>query len=562
VATAPTIAGLRFPDPDDAMRLLEVRDWLGGQSWWDVGQHRLNGGNFSMHWSRLVDLPLALVMTLVGPLTTPGVADRIAMTIVPLLTLLAVMAGVAVMTRHLAGREVMTLALLMTALSVPLVYQVRPMRIDHHGWQIALAVAAMAALIGRPTGKRGIWAGSALAALVTISLEGFPIAAIITTVAALAWVIEPSSRSVLRSLATSFFGFALVLHVATRGPGAWAASCDAISPAWLAALGVASVGIVVATFAKPSSRLTRLATQGVTGIAAGGTLLAAAPVCARGPFASLDPLVRALWYEQVSEGLPIWEQPLAWAVITVALPVVGIIGTVLAVRRAPVERRFGWQFLLAVLIPAFLLSCLVNRTGATANALALPGAASLLLVLLTRARAIYSVPLRILATIAAFLATSPGLVAAAAALGGVGARTSTMQGLAGASRQPCERFDQVRGLAQLPPGTIFLPIDVTPDLIATTTHRAISGGYHRNAAAMHRVLAAFTGSPAAAERIVRASRADYVAGCAGLNETRLYNAVAPQGLWARLQRGERVAWLQPLPIDGSPVLAWKVVRRR
>ncbi|NHW17432.1 hypothetical protein, partial [Escherichia coli] len=79
------------------------------------------------------------------------------------------------------------------------------------------------------------------------------------------------------------------------------------------------------------------------------------------------------------------------------------------------------------------------------------------------------------------------------------------------------------------PATVFLPLDVTPDLIATTAHHAISGGYHRDGAAMHKVLAAFTGSPAAAERIVRDSGATYVAGCPMLNETELYKSVAPDG---------------------------------
>ena len=58
IVSLPGIAALRFADPDDAMRYLEVRDWLAGQSWWDVSQHRLWGGHFAMHWSRLVDVPL------------------------------------------------------------------------------------------------------------------------------------------------------------------------------------------------------------------------------------------------------------------------------------------------------------------------------------------------------------------------------------------------------------------------------------------------------------------------------------------------------------------------
>lgn len=57
-----------------------------------------------------------------------------------------------------------------------------------------------------------------------------------------------------------------------------------------------------------------------------------------------------------------------------------------------------------------------------------------------------------------------------------------------------------------------------------------------------------------------ASGADYVAGCPGANETEIYKAEAPPGFWARLERGERFDWLQPVRIPGSPVLVWKVVR--
>jgi hypothetical protein len=67
----PTIQEWTFPDPDDAMRLIQVRDWLAGQSWFDVTQYRLNppaGG--PMHWSRLVDLPIAAVILIARPFLT------------------------------------------------------------------------------------------------------------------------------------------------------------------------------------------------------------------------------------------------------------------------------------------------------------------------------------------------------------------------------------------------------------------------------------------------------------------------------------------------------------
>ena len=59
IITWSAIVAWRFPDPDDQMRLLQVRDWLAGQSWFDLTQHRLNDpAGVPMHWSRVVDLPI------------------------------------------------------------------------------------------------------------------------------------------------------------------------------------------------------------------------------------------------------------------------------------------------------------------------------------------------------------------------------------------------------------------------------------------------------------------------------------------------------------------------
>ena len=52
-------------DTDDAMRLVTVRDLLAGQGWFDNVQHRLNTPfGAEIHWSRLIDLPLAALLFL------------------------------------------------------------------------------------------------------------------------------------------------------------------------------------------------------------------------------------------------------------------------------------------------------------------------------------------------------------------------------------------------------------------------------------------------------------------------------------------------------------------
>ncbi|WP_083719977.1 hypothetical protein [Sphingomonas jeddahensis] len=559
LAMADSIITLRFIDPDDAMRLMEACDWLAGQSWWDVSQHRLNSGDFPMHWSRLVDLPLAAGLALTAPLGGAA-AIRITMVVVPLVSLLTAMALVAQITRRLAGTDRARYAVLLVPLSASLVYQLRPMRIDHHGWQIVLALAATALLLAQPSRRVGALAGLALAALLTISLEGMPIAASIAGVAALAWAWQPHRRGHLLALVWSLFGGALLLHLVTRGPAFFAPACDAIAPGWLAMLGTAAIGTSLATLAQPTTVAIRIAALATAGAATAATLALVSPACLAGPFATLPPLVHDIWYVGVSEGRPLWEQTADWAAMTIGLPLVGLIATAHAWRCATGEAKLRWALLLLLLASATLVAIMVNRAGATANALAIPGAATLLAALLHRARAIPSLGKRLAATAGAFLLASPGQVAA---IGVVAAKTLTpadgTRPSEGQHVPPCERVGDVRVIDRLPAGMIFAPIDIGPDIIATTHHQALAGGYHRAPRPMDVVLEAFTGPPETARRLILASGADYLAGCPGFNETEIYRRDHPDGLWARLERGERFDWLQPIA-TGTPALAWRVIR--
>jgi hypothetical protein len=59
---------LALPDTDDAMRLVQVLDLLGGQGWFDKVQHRfMPPAGVASHWSRLVDAPLALGILALRP---------------------------------------------------------------------------------------------------------------------------------------------------------------------------------------------------------------------------------------------------------------------------------------------------------------------------------------------------------------------------------------------------------------------------------------------------------------------------------------------------------------
>ena len=89
-------------DTDDNMRMMQVRGLLHGQGWFDLRQSRMNppfGAN--IHWSRLVDLPIAGLILALRPLIGGPAAERWAVGIAPMLPYLLLMMSLALMARRL-----------------------------------------------------------------------------------------------------------------------------------------------------------------------------------------------------------------------------------------------------------------------------------------------------------------------------------------------------------------------------------------------------------------------------------------------------------------------------
>src|SRR6266545_4840961 len=142
VSTLLTAQGL---STDDAMRLVQVRDLIAGQGWFDPTQYRLAPPEgLRMHWSRLIDLPLAALIRAGELLLPAGRAEQLATVIWPVTLLLAFLAGVARLARELAGDAAARLALIFAALMAPVLQHFRPGAIDHHNAQLALLVWSLA----------------------------------------------------------------------------------------------------------------------------------------------------------------------------------------------------------------------------------------------------------------------------------------------------------------------------------------------------------------------------------------------------------------------------------
>jgi hypothetical protein len=95
---------LALGDTDDNMRLMQVRGLLSGQGWYDLRQYRLNPPEgFNIHWSRLVDLPIAALILVLKPFLGTPWAERIACGVAPIIPLGVTMSGFAFTVRRLVA---------------------------------------------------------------------------------------------------------------------------------------------------------------------------------------------------------------------------------------------------------------------------------------------------------------------------------------------------------------------------------------------------------------------------------------------------------------------------
>lgn len=566
------IAHIDTVDPDDALRLVQVRDLIAGQAWWDVSQYRINpaGGGGLMHWSRLVDAPIALGILLLTSITGQALAEAIVAAAIPLILLGLLFVLFARVAASLGTRVFAIVATALLVTDYLILYQFAPLRIDHHGWQILLSLVLLALVLRAPRAGDGVLAGLAGAALLAISLEGLPAIALFAAIMAAEWIWTGSlaaQRRLTAYLAT-LAASAMALQFLTRGPDALVQTwCDALSLPYLAALAVAA--LLVGAFAPLIDRrwpgmVARIALLGVAGAASLAALLGSEPACAAGPFAALDPAVVTYWYANVREGLPVWSELDELTAFAVAPLVIGLIGTWLGWRGSAGDEALRRRGLIlgAAVAGTSLLALLVLRTASVAHLYALPGCAMLGLALWTRARAIASTIPRIVASIASAIALPPasGALIAALILAIVPADKGQASGnAADENAPPCVDDRSVAALNRMPPMVVLAPLDIGPHILQRTHHAVVATGHHRNNDVMAATINAFIGPPAEAEELARANGAQLVIVCPAAQEFANFRDADGDGLADLIATGRTPGWMVPVAMpEGASLKVWRV----
>lgn len=608
---ATAIHYLSLGDTDDNMRYLQVRDWLAGQSWWDLRQYRLDPpGGADIHWSRLVDLPIAGLMLVFRLFTHADRADELALGVAPLLPLLVLMLALAFLARRLApeGRGHGWIAAMLLPLGAGMgLSMFMPLRVDHHGWQLALTATTLAGLVDRKWRRGGIVAGVSSAASVVIGMEMMVYLAGAGALVALRWIFKEGAARRLRPYAlslggTTALGYALFASNANRLP-----VCDALSPVWTSILVLAAGVLLVITYLPLRNWPQRFIAAAIGGLIVGGFALAAWPQCILSGAYQISPELERSWLVYIREAKPIYVQAISSWVPMIALPTTGLLCALAGcwAARRDSERLWAWGTVTLMIAFAIALTFWQIRAGPAAQLLAIPPVAwamwALLAALFT-APAMLRLPgligLVLLGCAANAYSVYP-LVAKAfagnkaaparhtppaepntantsnavkkpadqrersitnAAPSAPAANATTIRQTSRRSEARCRTQPALLTLNQIAPATIFTLVDLGPRLIAVTHHRAIAGPYHRNGKAILDIHHAFDGTPEQFRAIAAAHGASYLLYCPNFPEGTIYQRRSPGGFYARLVRGERMPFLTAVPLKFGGQLPFTLYR--
>jgi hypothetical protein len=555
------ITVFQLSDTDDNMRMSQVRALLAGQDWFDLRQHKLDppaGAN--IHWSRIVDLPLAALITAAKLFVSGPNAERFAIAVAPLLPLLLAVGAIALIVRRLVDKAAYPLALVALFFAGSANGMFMPTRIDHHGWQLAVLAIAASGLADRRTARGGVVTGLATAVSLSIGLEMLIYLALAGAAQVLMWVDDRDQRSRLFGYSASLaggtaVGFLLFASYANR-----LAVCDALSPVWLSDAVLGGALLLALAWWSPADWRVRLGAAAVAGLAVAAFHVLAWPHCLS-RLEGVSPEVERLWLSNVREAKPITGHSLQIGIAVATLPAVALIGWALLLWRSAGQDRDRLRRTLAVAgiaTTAFALLFWQTRAGPAAQLLGTIGAAALVWLLVPLFWRSKNSLVSVLGTTAAVLVGLGVGAPLAARMIKSKAPTEREQAIARANSL-CPSLAALRPVAQLPKGTIFTFVDLAPRVITVSHHNSIAGPYHRNGPAIADTMKAFRGSADEARAIIIRRKADYLMICPMMSQATVFMAARPKGFYAQLARGQVPSWLQPIPLPAdNPLKIWRV----
>ncbi|GMM93516.1 hypothetical protein [Qipengyuania sp. MTN3-11] len=563
---------LLLRDPDNVMRLVQVRDFLAGQSWWDVSQHRMAAGiPNNMHWSRLADLPLAALILFFSLFADTARAEVLAVIVEPPLLLIPTLYFLGRAAANLAGDEAAKVARLLALTATLFLSQFAPGRIDHHNIQLVLLALCLSALTDRPSWRAGAIAGTAIGLSLNIGLEMAPLLAIACAGMAARWLIEgaPMAR-IFNGLIAGLMVSSVFFYVLSVPPGEYArATADQLGRGHFVAIGSVGTVLLFASDKTSTNRRTRLLWLIMAAIA-GVSAPLLAPELVRSPYSNIPPRLYDLWIENIRETASIVDvaqsQPSHLPRYFMFILIAFAVGLWLA---KDLDRRGPVLLLLGVLAGGLVLTMWQLRAGAAASCVAIVIASAAIAHVWQgtngrRSRAVAG-------TLVLVMNGWSGL-ALQALLERLEVRSENRTGqeiagmpsgaIEGEEERPisrCEAAVRAAPLDSVPPGLVLSSLDAGAPILLRSRHETLSLGFHRNVQGVATTVDALLAPPDAARKILTARGVAYLFYCPSL-EFGGFPRSTDASLGAMLAVGNAPEWLQPIAIAPTGDYAFYAVR--
>ncbi|MDO6591398.1 hypothetical protein DS901_10025 [Loktanella sp. D2R18] len=544
---------------DDIMRLLSVRDWLGGQGWFDVRQYRLiPPEGVSLHWSRYIDAGIAAIIVPMSWFFSPETAELIAVTAWPTLIMVFTLMIIGFGTRRVFGVAAACFAMLCTVIW-PLTADLHSSagNLDHHNVQFLMMVIMAFAVIwpSRPIAA-GIIGGFAGAFSLAVGLESlvFIVGVGMVLLVHAAFAATRQTRHMLIAFCLSLGAGSTLFWLGQTGPDIrMDLMCDQLAPPTLSLVAIAMAASLLSV-AVAGAQVRPIRSLGVAMVVTAGGLALAWPLlahCLAGPYAQIPPELQELISTQIAEAKPGIVYAISKPAISLVfvLPIFAalIFGGMLWVqtRRDPIGKPLAMLLILCLIgLPMMLLQ--MRTVIIAASVVPMIGGA----VIAQYGRSYFATrDLKdgLLALVIAILIVSPVTV-----VRGLWPLLPSSNSTTATTQDNCRRYTSLNVLNDVPPAVVLSHVNYGTSLMWATHHAAISAPYHRSTAAFMNGIVPFQMEAEEMKAYTQKTSATHLLLCRGYS----YKSTFVRGL----AMGETVDWLRPVPLSNDEQMLFEILR--
>jgi hypothetical protein len=269
------------------------------------------------------------------------------------------------------------------------------------------------------------------------------------------------------------------------------------------------------------------------------------------PYDQIDPLLKRLWLNNVTEAAPMMKAKLSGILAFALFPILAGIASIVALLWAKDKERDLWILAaLTIFVSAALAVFWQGRSAGLATTVSGIMAAALIGKLMEQVN--FKTALIVAVIVNPII---PGFVGSKVAEY-FEPKISKFSTGGGAGCFTERSFSALKAQSH---GLVVAPIDMGSRILLTTQHRVLAVPYHRNNKGNLASYRLFMAKPDVAMTMAKDLGASYLAICTKSAEVAILSREAPKGLMAELRDGRVPAWLTPIEKPkGSNVQAFRV----